>query len=323
MAACPEAALPELIDLPQLGPSDLDPLLAEEIDVWQQRFAWDFRPSADLLRRFLQIRSLYGCALRFGRDVIGYSYYVSEGHKGLIGDFYVRSAYCNSALEMMLLGGVVQGLMRTAGMRRIESQLMLLRHASPPSNFPFTRNLKRHDRYFMEIRRDQIKRLFPESLGFRVNYVAWTERHQEEMAHVVSASYRGHVDSEINDQYRNIPGARVFLSNIVRYPGCGRFSPEASVLAVDSSTGRVCGMCLASLVSATSGHITQLCVLPALRGVKLGYELLRQTLTRLVDCGCESISLTVTCTNIDAIRLYRSTGFRSDVTFPALVWEGF
>ena len=115
----------------------------------------------------------------------------------------------------------------------------------------------------------------------------------------------------------------MFLSNIVKYPGCGRFSSEASILAVDSTTGRVCGMCLASFVSGNSGHITQLCVLPALRGAKLGYELLRQTLIRLADSGCDSVSLTVTCTNVDAVRLYQSMGFRSDFTFPALVWEGF
>ncbi len=64
MAALPDAPLSELVELPHLSVSDLDPLLNEEIGVWEQRFAWDFRPSADLLRRFLQIRCLYGYALR-------------------------------------------------------------------------------------------------------------------------------------------------------------------------------------------------------------------------------------------------------------------
>ena len=66
MSALPETALPELVELTQLGPNDLDPLLAAEIDVWKRRFNWDFRPSADLLRRFLQLRALYGyaCACR-------------------------------------------------------------------------------------------------------------------------------------------------------------------------------------------------------------------------------------------------------------------
>ena len=60
---------------------------------------------------------------------------------------------------------------------------------------------------------------------------------QEEAAHVISAAYRGHVDSEINDQYRSIPGARRFVTNIVRFPGCGisqrkdRSSPSMNTAA--------------------------------------------------------------------------------------------
>ena len=317
-----DAPLPELIELPHLSVADLDPLLNEEIGVWEQRFSWDFRPSADLLRRFLQMHSLYGYALRSHRQVIGYAYQVCEGRKGLIGDFYVRADHARSSHEMMLLGAIVQGLMLTSGVRRIESQLMLLntRLTQAP---PFARFLTRHDRYFMEISREFARNLPPRVSDFRTTFMPWAERFQEEIAHVVAASYKGHVDSEINDQYRNIPGARHFLTNIVRFPGCGQFSPAASLVAIDERTGRVCGVCLASLVSAKSGHVTQLCVLPAIRGARLGYELLHQCLTRLGELGCTSMSLTVTCTNIDAIRLYESMGFHSHATFPALVWEGF
>jgi ribosomal protein S18 acetylase RimI-like enzyme len=111
--------------------------------------------------------------------------------------------------------------------------------------------------------------------------------------------------------------------NIIQYPGCGQFSSKASIVAVDTSTGRVCGVSLASMVSETSGHVTQLCILPETRGTRLGYELLRQSMLRLNDLGCQSISLTVTATNTEALRLYESVGFSVNSLFPALVWEGF
>lgn len=323
MAARWEAPLSELVELSQLGPSDLDPLLAEEIEVWERRFHWDFRPAADLLRRFLHIRSLAGCALRYGNEVVGYAYSVCEGRKGLIGDLYLRAAYANPFREMQLLGGVVQGLMAMPGLRRIESQLMLLRTPPPQQPLPFSHQVSRHDRLYMQIERHAILQLAPKQPSFRVSFVPWAERYQEDMAHVLSASYRGHVDSDINDQYRSIPGARLFLSNITHFPGCGRFTPECSVLALDAATGRVCGMSLASFVAAHSGHVTQICVLPGIRGSGLGYELLRQNLVRLVEAGCTSVSLTVTCANVEAIRLYESVGFSTEATFPALVWEGF
>ncbi|MBV9938441.1 MAG: GNAT family N-acetyltransferase [Acidobacteriaceae bacterium] len=321
MAALPEAQLPEIVELSQLSGSDLDPLLADEIEVWRERFAWDFRPSADLLRRFTQLHSLLGYALRVGRQVVGYSYFVVEGRKGLIGDFYVRNSYGGEPFETALLTAVVGSIMGKSGVKRIESQLMLLRHES--IQLPFSHFLRRHNRLFMEAEVVVARRLPELAVNFQISFLPWTERNQEEIAHLVAAAYKGHIDSDINDQYRTVPGARHFLTNIIKYPGCGNFSPGASVVAIDSKTGRVYGVCLVSLISSIAGHITQLCILPAIRGEHLGYELLRRSLVRLADLGCTTVSLTVTCTNVSAIRLYESVGFRPHAAFPALVWEGF
>ncbi len=321
MAALPDAPLPDIVELQQVSVKEFDVLLNEEIEIWVRRFAWDFRASADLLRRFLQIQSLYGYALRVKREVVGYAYYVCEGHKGLIGDFYVRADHATPSNETLLLGAVVKGLMSTPGIRRIESQLMLLR--SPLMHPPFARFLTRHERNFMEVDSATPRSLPMVHPGVQITFMRWAERHQEEIAHLVAAAYKGHVDSEINDQYRTIPGARHFLTNIIKFPGCGQFTPAGSIVAIDGRTGRVAGACLASMVSANSGHVTQLCVLPAIRGARLGYELLRQSLLRLAELGCTSMSLTVTCSNVDAIRLYDSVGFHTRCTFPALVWDRF
>ena len=269
-AARIDASFPELVDLLTLSVADVDPLLAEEIGTWQTRFNWDFRPSADLLRRFLHARSLQGYALRHGRNVIGYAYHVLEDQKGLIGDFYVAKALSDLPTEMMLLGSTVQSLMLKPGLHRIECQLLML---NPPvsAQLPFRQFLKRHDRYFMSIDRAAIRSLTPANLKMRLGFSSWGDKFKEEAAHLVAAAYRGHVDSEINDQYRTIPGARHFLLNIIQYPGCGRFSPRSSIVAVDESSGRICGMCLSSMVSDNSGHVTQLCVLPGVRGEHIGY----------------------------------------------------
>ena len=46
MAALSDAAFPRVVDLRQLRADDLEPLLAEEIEEWQQKLDWDFRGSA-------------------------------------------------------------------------------------------------------------------------------------------------------------------------------------------------------------------------------------------------------------------------------------
>lgn len=317
-----QGATPEVVNLRQLAANELDQLLNLEVHAWDRQFSWDFRPSADLVKRYVNLQSLQGFALRLGSDIVGYSYQVCEERKGVIGDFYVMPGRFAAEREQLLLHAVVQSMMDMSGIRRIESQLMLLR-AAHGQILPYDRYLRRHDRYFMEIDRRSVLNVPAKPPSFRAHLQTWTDRVQEDVAHLISAAYRGHVDSDINDQYRTIPGARRFLTNIIQYPGCGRFNREASYAAVDETTGRVCGTCLASQVSSNTGHITQLCVLPGIRGSRIGYELLRHSIQSLVQQGLSSISLTVTCSNVDAIRLYQSIGFTIHSTFPALVWEGF
>jgi ribosomal protein S18 acetylase RimI-like enzyme len=322
MAALSDAPLPVVVELSETPANELNRLLEEEIDVWDTDLSWDFRPSSELVRRFAQMQSLQGFGLRLGDELIGYAYQVCDERKGLIGDFYVRPTRFSPSNELILLNAVVGNLIRTPGVRRIESQLMLMRSPSALP-LPFPDWVTRHDRYFMEISRESIVALAPRPISQRVRIQGWTDKAQEEAAHVISASYKGHVDSEINDQYRSIPGARRFLTNIVRYPGCGRFCPPASFVAIDEHTGKVCGICLSSTVSQRSAHITQVCVLPALRGTGVGYELLRASVQKLADLGYQSVSLTVTCMNVNAIRMYEAFGFRQRWRFPALVWENF
>jgi ribosomal protein S18 acetylase RimI-like enzyme len=109
----------------------------------------------------------------------------------------------------------------------------------------------------------------------------------------------------------------------VQYPGCGTFYRPASYAAFDSATGRMCGISLASLVDTECGHITQICVSPWARGTGAGYALLRQSLLTMREMGCGTVSLTVTASNHDAIRLYERVGFQVIRRFSAFVWEGF
>jgi ribosomal protein S18 acetylase RimI-like enzyme len=157
----------------------------------------------------------------------------------------------------------------------------------------------------------------------RVYVERWSDQYQEPAAQLIATAYQGHVDSLINDQYRSVAGARRFLFNIVQYPGCGTFFKPASVAAFDRLTGRICGICLASLVMPYCGHITQICVAPWVRGSGVGYELLRQSLALLREAGCRKTSLTVTASNREAVKLYEDVGFTTIRKFCAYVWEGF
>ena len=64
----------------------------------------------------------------------------------------------------------------------------------------------------------------------------WSEQDYQAAAAVITAAYRGHIDSEINDQYRTIAGSLRFLNNIVRFPGCGQFDGGSSFIAYHRPT---------------------------------------------------------------------------------------
>jgi ribosomal protein S18 acetylase RimI-like enzyme len=322
MAALSDVRMPQLLDLRQLHAGDLDPLLEEEIGTWKRTLDWDFRASAGLVRRFVEIQALSGYALVANGRLIGYSYYVCEDHKGLIGDVYVMRQFANADYEGRLLTSVVETLFKTPQVRRVESQLMMLRSPGEMA-IPLRRYLRAYGRNFMEIALDKIDTLPAVDISRWTTIDSWTERRQDDAAALIPQAYHGHIDSEINDQYRSPAGARRFLMNIVQFPGCGSFFAPASFVTLDPATGRVSGLCLASLVAPDVGHITQICVGRSLRGKGIGYELLRRSLVSLARHQCRKASLTVTASNEEAIRVYQRMGFFTIREFAAWIWDGF
>jgi ribosomal protein S18 acetylase RimI-like enzyme len=319
MAALPEWPESRVVELRHVPAADLEPVLAEEADVWRTTLSWDLSSSAALVRRYTRMQALNGFALLEGSNVIGYAYYVREEHKGLIGDLYVLERYRTPAREDALIDAVLSELWRLPGIRRTEAQLLMLGGA-PGRPVPFPACVSVHPRWFLEYLLTDPASLAPrERPGIRIQ--PWRESHFDDSAKVVATSYRGHIDSQINDQYRSPAGARRFLSNIVEFPGCGAFFPAASYSAFDISTGLLCGISLASLVAENAGHVTQLCVAPTHRGVGLGGELLRRSLLAFAAHGCRSASLTVTAANEGALRLYERMGFVRRRHFAAHVWN--
>ena len=323
MAAWLESPDHLVVDLRNVSAADMAPLLDEETAAWRAALDWDFEPSAELVRRFVGMQALSGFALLDGARTIGYSYYIREEKKGLIGDLYVGERDRTAERENALIEATLEALWRSPGVRRVEAQLLLL-EAPFKRKVPFASRFKPYPRRFLETPARQALAL-PACEMEGIAIAPWTEAQQDDSARLVAAAYRGHIDSEINDQYRSPSGSRRFLSNIVQYPGCGTFFPEASFAAVASrgAKGELCGISLASLVARDTGHITQICVAPSRRGKGIGYGLLRRSMLALAAHGCRTVGLTVTSKNTCAIRLYEQMGFTDRRDFAAYVWESW
>ena len=276
-----------------------------------------------MILRYVDAKILPGYAAIDRGRIFGYSFFVYEGSKGVVGDLFVtNSGRLSNAreVEIKLLTHVIETLQQSPGIHRVEAQL--LAHEAGSVARPFLdQGFQRHPRLFMVL---QLGERVPQATVTHadVEIHGWTEGDYQPAAAVITAAYRGHVDAQINDQYHTLGGSLRFLNNIVRFPGCGVFDAESSFAAVDRKAKNLIGLILCSRVRSDVGHVTQVCVLPEHRSRGIGESLLAATSVNLRRRGFSMLSLTVTEANAGAVALYRRLNFDSKRVFDAFVWEG-
>lgn len=314
----------EILDLRHFTSADLRAVLDEEVEVWQSLLHWDYRTSASMILRYTDARILPGfAAIERGR-VRGYTYFVYEGNKGVIGALFVEdsplTADRRSEIEAELLENAIATLQRTPGLDRIEAQLLI--HPSDHLARPFlAEGFQRYRRLYLSLPiggpYPEPSRPLPPDVALR----HWRDDDYQPAASIITAAYRRHVDANVNDQYRSIPGSMRFLNNIVRFPGCGAFDPAASFVAVHEPTDTRIAVLLCSRIREDVGHITQVCALPEYRSHGVGEHLLRASYLNLASRGFAELSLTVTEENRRAVRLYVRSGYHQVHSFDGFVWE--
>jgi len=308
----------QIVDLRQVHSKSLEVLFQEEARHWRDELHWDYRPSIDLIRKFIDSRSLNGYLALDNGHPAGYGFYVLEDHKGLIGGLFVSSDYGRSDITKDILDEMLTSLRATPRLERIEAQLMPFGTEFDP--VVLSKYLQLHTRQFMLLRLADAK-LSEKPLSSGLRMEPWTDRAFESAAKLIQLSYADHVDGEINDQYRTEAGGMKFLRNIVILPGCGQFLPEASFLVRPATGDRLVGMVLTSTVQEGVGHTTQICVMPGYQGSHIGRALMEASIQALRRRKYEWLSLTVTAVNTSAVQLYEHLGFKTIKKFAAGVWQ--
>ncbi len=309
-----------MLDLRHFAASALRPLLEEEKSLWGRVLDWDYGSSAEMILRYAEGKILPGyVAVQHGR-VEGYCFFVYEGSKGVIGDLFVRQGQdSRRETEYSLLAHTLATLQQSPGVRRVEAQLLL--HETGAVAEPFLHEgFRQHPRLFMVMPLQAEGKSRQIALPAGIEVRQWSEPDYHPAAALITAAYTGHIDADINDQYRSPNGSLRFLNNIVRFPGCGVFDNAASFVAIDPSTHAMVALVLCSRVKDDVGHVTQVCVAPEWRGRKLGESLMRMTVAELQRRGFSKLTLTVTRNN-RAVDLYQRLGFGIGRVFDAFVWD--
>jgi len=319
----------QIVDLRQLTSWQLDPLLAEEAHQWRQELRWDYRASTELIKKFIDARSLTGSAILDNGRPVGYAFYVLEEHKGLVGGLFVSPRFSQQELSHRLLTDTLTTLSGIPKLERVEAQLIPFGYQLDPvlSEYGF----RLYTRQFMIApiaphtgeALDVVPGLISEGPGAGLILDRWDHRYFEPCARLIQLAYASHVDGEINDQYRTESGALRFLKNIIILPGCGQFQQEASYVLRVPHENHLVGVILNSRVADGVGHTTQICAMPGYQGRGLGRRLMEASLQSLRVRHFSEVSLTVTSGNLRAVRLYEKLGFNTVKRFAAGVWTAF
>jgi ribosomal protein S18 acetylase RimI-like enzyme len=316
----------QIVDLRQLSSWQLEPLLAEEAQQWREELCWDYRASSELIKKFVDARSLTGSAILEDGHPIGYAFYVLEEHKGLVGGLFVSPRYSQQELSRQLLTDTLTTLSGIPKLERVEAQLIPFGYQldSVLNEYGF----RLYTRQFMIARLDSVigesfdvpTGMIREGPGAGLILERWDHRYFDPCARLIQLAYANHVDGEINDQYRSESGALRFLKNIIILPGCGQFQPEASFVLRAPHANHLVGVVLNSRVAEGVGHTTQICAMPGYQGRGLGRRLMEASLRALRVRHFTTVSLTVTSGNGRAVLLYEKLGFQTVKKFAAGVW---
>ena len=319
----------EILDLRHFTASHLRSLLEAEERVWTERLHWDYHPSARLLMQYLDSHMLPGYAAldrsRTPHDpghIAAYAFCVYEDTKAVIGDVFADPALGVQApeLEATLLTHLLETLEHSPHVDRIESQLLLQPAGTHESVFRDA-GFQLYRRLFMaRVISPAVTALRPQ-VPHGLDVRPWRDEDLTAASRLICECYADHPDSLINDQYRTPQGSLRFLHNIVRFSGCGAFSPAVSHMITDHATREPVALLLGSRVSPHCGHITQLCVRPADRRRGLARLMLTVAAQAFHRQGISEISLTVTEANTHAIELYQQEAYETRHIFQAAVWE--
>lgn len=321
----------EIIDIRRFGPSEFSNLLEAESRAWHDKLRWDFAASTRIINTCLHDQRLSGYTLVGREGIRGYCFFFYDGEKGIIGDLFVHPELEGLGHERDLLEHVLETLLGTPGLRRIEAQLPhYKREELEPCFLP--RRFQSYLRRFMSLSLEGRRRAagaesrsapaaeMP-SVREGIELIPWQNRFHDEAAELLYQSYRQHVDGIINDQYTSVMGATRLIENICQNQGCGDFLTRVSRMAVHRPTQKLAGILTVAGVRARTAHIPQVGVGPPFQGMGVGTAMMEAAFQDLIEEGFEQVTLTVTDANAGAVRLYQRLGFETFKTFGAFIYN--
>jgi len=291
--------------------------MREEQRAWIEGLGWDYTRIQKILVSFMNQKLLPGYVAVREKEAVGYTYFLMNKSKGIIGNIFVRNADDSRDIADRLLSMSISGLLELPRIRRVEAQIM------PSNDFDFSDTFIRNGfRYYPRCYLNLDLKAYSKQRNsyFKGNIVPWDSFYLPQAAVIVLESYENQSDACICSDYRTASGCESYLRSITDNPGCGIFMPESSFLALDE-IGIPCAFILGCRISEGIGMIPQVAVRPGYQGKNLGNAVMDRCLESFRNLGFQRAALTVTHENRKAYEWYHRLGFRLDREFGAFTWD--
>jgi GNAT superfamily N-acetyltransferase len=305
------------LPISRLDESLLLPLMNEEEKAWISDLHWDYSPIRQILISFVKQKLLPGYAAIENNHAIGYTYFLVNQTKGIIGALYVSKTDESPKAVETLLSLTISSLKEVHSIQRIEAQIMPFNGSNLTASF-VKQGFSYFPRCFLDL--DLRNHRQPAESASILNLIPWSSIYLESAAAMSLLTYRDQIDAEICEDYRTKTGCVSYLRSLVDTPGCGIFMPEASFMAIDGH-GFPCALLLCSQISSGAAMISQIAIHPSYQAMGLGNALMNRSFERLKSMGFYSVSLTVTQKNRRAYDWYQRLGFKIRKEFGAYVWQ--
>ncbi len=314
--AAPESAqtLTEVVPFGRLRAGELDEVLEAQRLEWAERLHWDVSEIVAFVDGAIRGRSLRGSALLADGAPVGFGFFTVEVDRCLIGDLYVRPNARTPERHAALVDGLVKQIRQTRPRKRVESQSILFDDRGYDEAFA-AHGFDRYERRYLVVELDPSSppRVAPHS---GVDVRSWTDADFPSAIELVFDAYRGTVDAKLNVQYRSREGCADLLDALTDSVWCGAFEPSIARVALDATTGRRCGVAIASAIGRDTLHFAQISVAPTHQNRGVGRAMITAALADAAAAGYARATLAVTADNVAAAKLYADLGFEPSLTFP-------
>ena len=298
-----------VVALSQVHCKELKSIFSQEIKSWQNELFWDYQPTVALIKKYITSKSLSGYAIKTtSGKILGYSYYIINKPVGYIGNIYILSESANPTTYTELLNRIIGTLESNSSILRIEGHLFTFNcNLTPFFKSQGFNTIKRHFLSKTINSKDDNEQTL--ALPAKIRLVKWQNFFYTKAAETIYDSYQNSPDYDLCYDYQSPQGCTRFLLNLLNNPSCGIFSPETSLIALNSN-GIVCGILMTSTTDLNTGMVTQISVKRSHQGTGIGSALLETYFKKAKKRGVKRVTLSVSEINHRSNRLYLRLGFQ-------------